>query len=147
VDSVRRGVGDAAPRRHDDGHSLGVEFSGDRQAEALLVTEDGGLELGIEGVSEIRCRFGEREVSEAVEVLFQFRHAAHVAASLGVQELGEIVPRGVVRLCFLGFGCYYGCGFWYNPGGKTRVTKEDGHSEEEQIRVTEKQKHNYSLLW
>jgi len=102
--------------------------------------------LGIEGVREIRSCFGEREVSEAVEVLFQFRHAAHVAASLGVQELGEVVPRGVVRLCFVGFGGYYGCGFWYNPGGKTGVREEDGHAEEEQVKVTEKQKHNYSLL-
>ena len=145
VDSMRGGVGDAAPRRHDGRYSIGVEFPCDWQAEALLVTEDGGLELGIEGVREVGRCFGESEVSETVEVLFEFRHAADVAASLGVQELGEIVPRGVVRLCFLGFGGYYGCGFWYDPGGKTRVRKEDGHTEEEQVKVTEKQKHNYSL--
>lgn len=142
---MRGGVGDAAPRRHDGGYSLRVKFSGDLQAEVLLVTEDGGLELGIEGVSEVRRCFRESEVSETVEVLFQFGHAADVAASLGVQELGEIVPRGVVRLCFLGFGGYYGYGFWYDPGGKTRVTKEDGHTEEEQVKVTETQKHNYSV--
>ena len=81
---MRCGVGDAAPRRHNRGNRVGVEFSGDWQAEAFLETDERGLELRIEGVCEIRRRFGEGEVTEAVEVFFQFRHAADVATSLCV---------------------------------------------------------------
>ena len=82
-----RGIGNAAPRSHDRGNGVGVEFSGDRQAQPFLVKHNGGLELLIEGVREILRRFGQREVTEVVEVLLQLRHAADLAAPLGVKEL------------------------------------------------------------
>lgn len=49
------------------------------------------------------------------------------------------MPRGVV----LFGGGYYGYGFWYNPRGKARAPKKEGHiEEEEEVTVTEKRKHN-----
>ncbi|KHN42693.1 Putative pentatricopeptide repeat-containing protein [Glycine soja] len=98
------------------------DFSGDWKAEAFLETDESGLELRIEGVCEIRRRFGEGE------------------------EFREIVPRGVVRYGFFSFGGYHGYGLGYDPGGKARAPKEEGHAEEEQVKVTEKRKHNYSFV-
>lgn len=56
------------------------------------------------------------------------------------------MPRGVVRYGFFSFGGYHGYGLGYDPGGKARAAKEEGHAEEEQVKVTEKRKHNYSFV-
>ena len=51
-----------------------------------------------------------------------------------------------MRYGFFGFGGYHGYGLGYDPGGKARAAKEEGHAEEEQVKVTEKRKHNYSFV-
>ena len=90
----RHGVADAAPRRHDGGDRLRVEISIDRQAEIRLVRDDGGLEPGIEYIGEIRV--GERKITETLKVLFELRHARHVASLPGIEELLEKAPRVVI---------------------------------------------------
>lgn len=71
-----------------------------------------------------------------MEVVLELGHAAELAASLGVEESREVVPRGVVAFG----GCYsyrLGC----DPGGKTRAGKKEEEEEEERV-ITEKRKHN-----
>lgn len=54
-----RVIADAAPRRHNRRYGVGVELSGDGQAEVLLVKHDGRLEFGVEVIGEVkRRRFG-----------------------------------------------------------------------------------------
>lgn len=97
---MRRVIAYATPRRHDGGYGIGVELSGNGQAQPFLVKDKSRLELGIEAIR--RRHIDPREVAELVEVLLQLRYAADLAASLCVQQFREIVPRGVV-----GFGGGY----------------------------------------
>ncbi|KAF7810101.1 hypothetical protein G2W53_036844 [Senna tora] len=146
-------VADAASRRHDRRYGVGVELSGDGQAEPLLVEHDGGLELVVEDIGEITGprRFLLREIAEAVEVLLELAHAAHVAAPLGVEESREVVPRGVIVVVVVAafFGGCYGNRFGYDDsGGKTWAGKEEEEEEEEEDYgiITEKQNHNNGFV-
>lgn len=84
-------IGDAAPGQHDLWNGVGVEFTGDGEAEFFLVSYDGRLQSGVERIGQIRRGQG-FEVPEALKVLLQLRHAADVAPPPGIDELGEAAP-------------------------------------------------------
>lgn len=71
---------------------------------------------------------GYREVAETGEVFLELRHAGYVAALLGVEEAGEVVPRGGVGSVV---GGYYSYWVRYDSGGKNWAGTKEGGEEED----------------